>query len=334
MSLGSTDRLRCPIAGLMVGVVTLASAAGCGSGPTAPPPPPALAISCPANVTVQSSDGSAVFVSFDPPRSDGGAAPVTTTCSAQPGLFNVGSTSVTCQATDSRNQVASCSFVVAVRPPPRLQSTRFLAFGDSLTAGEVSFGPSVRVYLPNESYPAVLQRRLAAYYRFQSPVVINVGFGGEEASTGVLRFRNELLQHRPDVVLLMEGSNDLLDRPDIGRGADSAIAALRRMVQDAKSLNVKVGLATVPPQRAGGLRNRDTVARLIPSFNERIRALAAEEQVVLIDVYDAMKDNLSLIGVDDLHPTILGYDVMAGVFFEAIKASFEEVPAAAARERH
>ena len=326
------DRRRRTFASLALAIVTLVSA-GCGNGPTAPPPPPALTISCPANVDVQSSDGSPVFVSFDPPRADGGVAPLTTSCTVQSGLFNVGSTSITCQAMDSRNQSASCNFRVAVRPPPRLQFTRFLAFGDSLTAGEVSFGPTLGVFLPNESYPSVLQRRLAAYYRFQTPVVINVGFGGEEASTGALRFRNDLLQHRPDAVLLMEGTNDLLDRPDIGRGADSALVALRRMVQDAKSLNVKVGLATVPPQRAGGVRGRDAVARLIPSFNDRIRALAAEEQVVLIDVYDAMKDNLSLIGVDDLHPTIMGYDVMAGVFFEAIKKSFEEVPATTFRER-
>jgi hypothetical protein len=45
---------------------------------------------------------------------------------------------------------------------------------------------------------------------------------------------------------------------------------------------------------------------------------------VLIDVFNAMKDDLSLIGVDDLHPTIRGYDVIAGVFLEAIKSSFED----------
>jgi lysophospholipase L1-like esterase len=319
---------------LIVAAAAVVLSTSCGSSPpTAPPPPPALTISCPANVDAQSSDGSPVFVSFDPPRANGGVAPVTTSCTGQPGLFNVGSTGVTCQATDARSQTASCSFVVAVRPPPRLRFTRFLSFGDSLTAGEVSFGPTLGVFLPNESYPAVLQRRLAGYYRFQTPSVTNAGVGGEEAGDGgVARFRNVLMNNRPEVVLLMEGSNDLLDRPDIGRGADRAIVALRVMIQDAKSLNVSVGLATIPPQRAGGLRNRDAVARIIPAFNDRVRALAVEQDVVLVDVYDAMKDNLSLIGVDDLHPTIMGYDVMAGVFFEAIKKSFEETPPLLGRE--
>ena len=297
-------------------------AASCGSSPTQPPPPPALAITCPSNVDVQSIDGAPVQISFEAPHSSGGVAPVNTSCTAQSGPFAVGSTGVTCQASDARGQRASCSFLIAVRPPPRLRFTRFLSFGDSLTAGEVSFGPTLRVYLPNDSYPAALQRRLAARYTFQSPAVINEGLGGETTADGYRRIRTVLQRHRPDVLLLMEGTNDLLDRPDIGRGADAAIEELRRMVQEAKSLGIQVCLATVPPQRPGG--RRDLVAKLIPSFNDRIRTLATAENAVLVDVYDAMKDDLSLIGVDDLHPTIRGYDVMAGVFFEAIKRSFEE----------
>jgi lysophospholipase L1-like esterase len=209
-----------------------------------------------------------------------------------------------------------------VRPPPRLKFTRFVSFGDSLTAGEVSFAPTARVLLRNDSYPAVLKRRLAERYVFQTPEVVNEGIPGETAVEGAKRLGLTILRDRPEVLLLMEGTNDLLDRPDTGRGADSAIAALRQMVQESKSRGVQVGLATVPPQRPGG--RRDAVAKLIPSFNERIRTLATEEHVVLIDVFDAMKDDLSLIGIDDLHPTVRGYDVMAGVFLEAIKSSFED----------
>ena len=314
--------------GLACGVFALLAGCSSPTGPPPPPPPPAaLTVTCPANVDVQSPDGAPVNVSFASPQTAGGVAPVSTTCSSAPGSFAVGSTGVTCQATDSRGQGASCIFVVAVRPPPRLRFTRFLAFGDSLTAGEVSIDAVGNMfYSPNDSYPTVLQKRLAARYVFQSITIINAGIGGESATEGgSARFRSVLQQNRPEVVLLMEGANDLLDRPDIGRGADTAIAALRRMVQDAKGLNVTVALATVPPQRAGGVRHRDAVAQLIPSFNDRIRAVATSEGVLLIDVYAGMKNDISLIGVDDLHPTIRGYDTMAGIFFEAIKSSLEVV---------
>ena len=160
-------------------------------------------------------------------------------------------------------------------------------------------------------------------YRQQMPVVLNDGNPGETASgTGVQRFRGELLHHRPDVVLLMEGTNDLLSGQ---AGADSAIDALRAMVTEAKSQSVRVALATIPPQRPGG--RRDAVAKSIPAFNDRVRALASAEGAVLVDVFNGMKDDLSYIGVDDLHPTVRGYDAMATIYFEAIKNVYEERPA-------
>jgi hypothetical protein len=36
-----------------------------------------------------------------------------------------------------------------------------------------------------------------------------------------------------------------------------------------------------------------------------------------------MRDNLNLIGVDDLHPTVMGFNVIADTFYEAIVRAFE-----------
>jgi lysophospholipase L1-like esterase len=311
-------------------VALFATLSGCGGSPTAPAPPPGLTVTCPGNVSVQSMDGNPLPVTFDPPRPSGGAAPVTTSCSSPTNTqFPVGSATVTCQAQDARGQTASCAFTVTVQPPPRLVGQRILAFGDSLTEGAVS--PSLMLLLVSipHSYPFQLQDRLVPHYRVQSPVVLNEGIGGEKASDGgIRRFRSVLHQHRPEIVLLMEGTNDLLD---LEPGANAAMDALRGMVLEAKSQNVRVGLATIPPQRSGGQRNRDRVAALIPGFNDRVRALAAAEGVALIEVFDAMRTDLSLIGIDDLHPTERGYQFMADVYFEAIKRSFEERPTAALR---
>jgi hypothetical protein len=45
-----------------------------------------------------------------------------------------------------------------------------------------------------------------------------------------------------------------------------------------------------------------------------------------------MKDDPSLIGIDDLHMTIRGYDVMAEAYFQAIKREFEETTTPALRQ--
>ena len=304
----------------IVALLALISA-GCGDSP-APAPTPVLSLACPARIETSSIDGRPVTVPITMPLSAGGSAPVSVTCN-QPTQFPIGSTTVGCTATDAKQKTASCSFVVAVKAPPRLRSTTFLAFGDSITAGTKSDPVTLRLVPAAYAYTVLLQTRLASRYTLQTPTVWNEGVGGEDTTAGLVRLRPLLLQFRPEVLLLMEGTNDLLDRPDIGRGADAAIVNLRQMIGIAKSLNVNVALATVPPQRPNGLRNRGAVAAIIPSFNDRIRALAASEGVVLVDVYAGMK-HLNLIGVDDLHPTELGYSVIADVFYQAVVRAFED----------
>ncbi len=325
-------RAHASLAAIALLFVTHCGDSGPGPGPTPPTPLP-LSITCPARVNTQSADGNPVPVTLSQPQTNGGRAPVNVTCSTPPSTFPVGSTTINCTANDTAGQNASCSYVVAVQGPPKLKFTRFLSFGDSLTAGEISQGPTFLLVVAPDSYPAKLEGMLRLRYRFQgtSPVVLNEGVSAEFTTDGLRRLRGVLQQHRPEVLLLMEGTNDLLDQPATLRGANTAIANLKLMIAEARAQNVQVALATVPPQRSGGLRHRDAVAATVPGFNDRIRELAAAEKVVLIDVYNGMKDDLSLIGLDDLHPTVFGYEVMARIYLEAIEKGFEEPPPAVTR---
>jgi lysophospholipase L1-like esterase len=302
--------------------VLAAACATCGAKSPIGPPGGMLGISCPQSIDVNSSDGSAVVVAYDTPQTSSGLAPVTTTCSMTSGsTFPVGINTVSCQARDAGNQSASCSFSVRVHAPPTLTYTKYLAFGDSITEGQQSQSVSLLALDLATSYPARLRALLRARYTTQSTDVLNEGVGGETAAgDGLKRFRPTLLQNRPEVVMIMEGTNDLLG---LSRGAEDALIALDLMMKEAESQNIKVCLATLPPQRAGGLRHRDAVAALIPGFEDQVRALAAAHSAVLVDVYAGMKDDLSLIGVDDLHPTDHGYEVIAKIYFDAIKAAFE-----------
>jgi lysophospholipase L1-like esterase len=305
--------------------------ATCGAKSPIGPPGGVLAISCPRSIDVNSSDGNPVTVAYDQPQTTNGLAPITTSCSTTSGsTFPVGANTVSCQARDASNQSVSCSFSVRVHAPPTLQYTKYLAFGDSITEGSVSQSVGLLVLDLATSYPARLRALLRARYTLQSTDVLNEGVGGETAAgDGLKRFRPNLLQNRPEVVMIMEGTNDLLAG---SRGAEDALIALDMMMKEAEGQNIKVCLATIPPQRAGGLKHRDAVAALIPGFNDQVRALAAAHSAVLVDVYAGMKDDLSLIGVDDLHPTEHGYEVIAQIYFDAIKAAFEvKDPASALR---
>jgi acyl-CoA thioesterase-1 len=323
----------------LLGVVAVVVASGCGGSPTRPsaptsppaaPGPPArpAGLECPATVVAESLTGGPVPVQYPLPIWGDGAPLGSVTCVPPPGsLFPLGTTTVACVAREASGEFLGCTFEVRV-VRPRLTVTRFLAFGDSLTAGEVAPPlPSVfPVIDPQSSYPARLLARLQARYPGQPFEVTNAGVPGEQAVEGAERLPNTLRAVRPEALLLMEGTNDLFFYRQ--EAAARALPALERMVQIARSAGVGVVLGTIPPQRPGGMR--DEVARLIPGFNDEVRALARRYQVPLADVFEELRKDLSLIGDDDLHPTARGYDVMAGVFFETIKAVYEVAPTSSA----
>lgn len=315
----------------------LAVSCGGADSPTSPTPTPtppgAFAIACPAGI-VGSTTGTSVAVTFPQPTTTGGVAPVTVTCSPFSGsLFNVGTTNVSCQALDARNTAAACSFTVAVSRIPTLTRTRFLAFGDSTTAGEVTVpgasGASgqgmawapLRL-VPEASYPTQLRTFLVGRYTAQASTVqvTNAGSSGEGALDGASRFPGVLSSTNADVVLLLEGYNDLSLYGR--RGINVGIAGLDTMAKEARNRGARVFIASLTPSRPGGINTLDQ--ELIVEYNSRVRTLAAGEGAVYVNLFDAFLPSLATyVGVDGLHPTEAGYRRMAEEFFTAIRTTLE-----------
>jgi lysophospholipase L1-like esterase len=289
-------------------------------------------------VSAQSVDGNPVFVSFSAPSVSGGEAPVTTSCVPGAGsTFPVGSTSVTCTARDARRQTVSCDFAVTVTRVPRLAATRFVSFGDSITEGVVStcarttrfmtFAQTMLV-LPQAAndpwaYPNVLQSRLRSAYLAQQPSVANRGVGGEELATGVSRLPGVLVAESPQVLLLLEGANDV----NQNRPPATIASALRTMVRDARGRGIQVYLGTLLPQRPLGVEGscRGFGAGNVVPANDQIRGLAAAEGAVLVDLFQAFGGVPgTLIGPDGLHPSEAGYQRIAEAFYDAIRLRLED----------
>jgi lysophospholipase L1-like esterase len=102
-----------------------------------------------------------------------------------------------------------------------------------------------------------------------------------------------------------------------------AAAGLRRMVGDAKSRNIRPFLATIPPIDPTGFRGQVYGAELVPGFNDRIRSVAAAENIPLVDVNQAFGGNLALLSADGVHPNPEGYRKIADTFFKAIQSALE-----------
>lgn len=252
-------------------------------------------------------------------------------------MFPVGATAVRCTATAANGATGSCSFTVNVTPPAaRLSRTRFLAFGDSLTAGEVTVPSTASsdagadslwqtlIVLPQASYPTQLEMLLRARYTQQlaTTTVANAGRSGESAVEGARRFPDIVANSRPEVVLLLEGANDLA----LGQTAmQPAVQAVNAMAREARFRNARVFIATLPPPRSSG--NRALSSSLVQSYNAALVQVARGEGAVLVDLYAALLSNVNTyIGVDGLHPTEAGYRRMAEAFFDAIRQDLEIRP--------
>jgi lysophospholipase L1-like esterase len=333
---------------LLVGISLLLTIGACGSStaPTpVPPTPDPPQIICPAAQSVSLTSGTSIAVTYPSATTVNGKPPVAVACAPPSGsVFNAGTTTVLCTATDALQRTASCSFPITVVPPvtPLLAATSFLTFGDSITRGEDGVnGPPTpacssvasarmrfypRVILPDaQTYPGVLLQTMIARYTRQSPTVDNQGCPGEAVtdSTTFPRFVGLTSSRRYDAVLLMEGSNDLMLATKDSTVFPAALTALKRMVDDAKSRNVRPLLATIPPMNPAGSRGQDWGWNLVPAFNSGIRGLALDEGIPLVDVNAAFGGNLTLLGADGLHPTAAGYQVIAGAFADAIKSNLE-----------
>jgi len=336
---------------LLFPVLSTLAVVGCSSTaptpvPTPTPDPPK--ISCPAPQTIQLTGGASIAVTYASPTVVNGKAPVTVSCTPLSGsAFAIGQTTVSCTATDALQRTDPCSFAITVVAPPALTVTRFVAFGDSITAGEdgTDGGPPTgglcqpvvtstaqlrpRVILPDaQTYPGQLEQKLTARYATQSPTMLNRGCPGESVTgpTTLMRFDLLLAMRQQDVVLIMEGSNDLdgtaQDDPSTQIGViGSTAAGLRQMVEDARQFGYRPLLAMIPPMNPAGSRGGG--AGLVTMLNDRIKQIGAAEQVPIVDVYAAFNGNLALLGADGLHPNANGYTVIANAFLDGIKGALD-----------
>jgi lysophospholipase L1-like esterase len=304
------------------------SAAGCGSS-SSPTPVDPPKITCPGPLALTVT-GLPVAVTYPSSTVVGGSMPLSLVCSPSSGSnFPAGPTSVTCTVTDSKLRTDSCSFTVAVTvtaPAPRISATRFVAFGDSITEGKL--GPTVFTPDPRfpNSYAGFLYNSLSQRYTGQTIDMYDEGFGGECTqgvgcpSYGVSRLPGVLNVDVPQVLLLQEGANDLMQGG--ATSIPSLIAGLTTMIREARGRGIIVFLGTLLPQRKGGSHAGDPA--VIPLANAQIRTLAASEGVILVDLYDAFGGSPDpLIDIDGLHATPAGYQKIAETFFNVIRSRLE-----------
>lgn len=163
-----------------------------------------------------------------------------------------------------------------------------LAFGDSLTYGTGAD--------PEASYPAVLEN-------LTKRKVVNAGVPGEVSRDGLARLPALLDEHRPGLLILCHGGNDMLRKLDPGELKES----LRSMISMARQRNIPVLLIGVPEPKLAL-----ATAPLYAELAEETQVLFEGE--ILADVLQWPSTKHDMI-----HPNAAGYRKIA----EAIYARLE-----------
>lgn len=171
---------------------------------------------------------------------------------------------------------------------PLRPNDTILAFGDSLTAGTGADADA--------NYATQLKRLIGRN-------VINAGIPGEVSADGARRLPGLLDTHKPQLVLIMHGGNDLLQKRDEQQLKEN----LRRMYEAANQRGIQVVLVAVPRP---GLIIQDA-----PIYKE----LAAELEVLLLDgaLTELMKT--STLKSDAVHLNAAGYEALARKIADFLK---------------
>ena len=201
---------------------------------------------------------------------------------------------------------------------------KVMPFGDSITYGIISIGTvkdrdsgGYRVYLWNSlqaqdlaiDYVGSVQSGPADF-----PDRDNAGFGGKTIDYLNSVDAGLLNTYKPDVVLLMIGTND------------TETKTANQMIADLRSLLISI--ATNAPETT------IFVAGIPPNYDETENAIAQQYNAMIPGLVDELNDTYNIIFVDTseltldditpppidegAHPTAAGYEKIAGIWLDAI----------------
>lgn len=162
---------------------------------------------------------------------------------------------------------------------------------------------------------------------FKGKPYINRGISGQTTPQMLIRFRPDVIDLHPKVVVILAGTNDIA-----GNTGYTPIATIFgnivSMAELAKANGIKVVLSSVLPAYDYPWRKGLDPVSKIADLNQRIKAYAAKNDCVYLDYYTAMADEQKglqkALTYDGVHPNKEGYLVMGPLAEKAIATALKK----------
>ena len=188
--------------------------------------------------------------------------------------------------------------------PPIKGENRVVFMGNSITIGWLNSRPGF----------------------FEGKPYINRGIGGQTTPQMLLRFRQDVIDLRPKVVVILAGTNDIAGNTGpmtLEQIADNMASMSELAVQN----DIKVVLSSVLPAYDYPWRPGLKPNEKIPALNKMIKAYAEANGHVYLDYFSAMADARNGLpkkyASDEVHPTVEGYKVMEPMVEAAISKALK-----------
>ncbi|MFT5729204.1 MAG: lysophospholipase L1-like esterase [Desulforhopalus sp.] len=173
-----------------------------------------------------------------------------------------------------------------------------IAFGDSITSGTGS---------TSGGYPSRLQQIVESTGK--PCTIYNLGIPGERTYQGVERIDVVLNAIPADMILIMEGTNDIRSH----HPWQTTKLNLQLMIDKAKAKGVIPILSTLTPS------DQANSEVLIPNrYNPMIKELAEQNKIPLVDQYSAIETSWPSLNNDGIHPNDNGYLYLAETWNDSI----------------
>ncbi|GGC37969.1 acylneuraminate cytidylyltransferase [Novosphingobium marinum] len=168
---------------------------------------------------------------------------------------------------------------------------------------------------------AMIGDSLTAFWDLPLVDAVNRGIGGQTSDQVLLRFSQDVVALRPEVVHILVGTNDIAGNTG-PLAIDSYIANVGAMVDQARANGIEVVLATMPPASRFPWKPGVSPEPWLSRVNARLVEMARERNLVLADYNAVLKGGEAgfreELFDDGAHPNEAGYAAMEPVLRDAI----------------
>jgi len=165
---------------------------------------------------------------------------------------------------------------------------------------------------------------------FAGKPYINRGIGGQTTSQMLVRFRQDVIDLQPKVVVILAGTNDIAGNtgPISNQDIESNFASIAELARDH---NIHVIFSSILPVHNYTPQAHDFFAQRpmakILALNTWLKDYSAANNLIYLDYFPALTDGKGLLkrdlADDGLHPNKAGYAIMAPLAEKAIEKTLQ-----------